>query len=256
MKRNTSLKKYENVISLGSFCGPAMEIERIGLHSASFPFDWLIVSSFATVLQLIENNFSGFLTEENLFQEVSIYPEYYYDATLGIHFYHDFSKHKSLHEQIDSVQEKYRRRIKRFYDSIKKPTLFIRYCSKKEEIDYIKENFKAIDEFLKSYHPENAIIYITDLPEEHMDDLDISVYTVQKDKGDTVARKFLRQCPDLRDFLLEQVNANRKKNLKVYRKNLNRKIRKKIWRTIEKLDRKCLKLFGSHQNIYKHDKTI
>lgn len=256
MKKKTVEKKYENVISLGNFCGPAMEIERLGFHSSSYPFDWLIVSNFDVVLQLIKNKFEGFLIEENLYQEISVNPKYYYNMILQIHFYHDFSEYVPLHDQLRKVQEKYARRIERFYSTIQKPTLFIRYCSGQKELNYIKENFEEINKLLKSFHQKNDIIYVTDLPAECTEGLNVELYSVNKDKGDTVARKLLKQCPAIRKILLEQINTDRKKNLRIYRKRRRRRIYNKIMLTLEKIDRKGLKLFADRRPIYRHDKTI
>ena len=37
---------YERVISLGWFCGPALEMKRIGLRDGSYPFDWMLTHDF------------------------------------------------------------------------------------------------------------------------------------------------------------------------------------------------------------------
>ena len=58
---------FENVISLGFYCEVAKELERIGLRSASYPFDWLI-SSWSGVEKMIDNNFDGFLNYDDLQQ--------------------------------------------------------------------------------------------------------------------------------------------------------------------------------------------
>lgn len=77
---------YKSVVSLGFFCGPSQELERIGLRSYSLPFDWLITEDFKVVLSLIENNFERFLQEENLEQEKEVNPKYYYETDQKIHF--------------------------------------------------------------------------------------------------------------------------------------------------------------------------
>ena len=50
---------FSHFISLGYFCSVALELERVGLRSASSPFDWL-VSDFSGVIDLIENHFDSF----------------------------------------------------------------------------------------------------------------------------------------------------------------------------------------------------
>ena len=58
-------KSYSNYVSLGSFCSVAMELERFGLRSASFPFDWLL-SDFRGVVEAINSNFGAFFDESFL----------------------------------------------------------------------------------------------------------------------------------------------------------------------------------------------
>ncbi len=137
-------QKYKNLISLGHFCGVASECERMGLRSFSSPFDWLITEKFSVVLDLIDTNFSDFLRYDDLYQEYDKSPSWYVNLPLAIHFYHNFNANDSLVSQIGKVQEKYKRRIIRFYEKIKEPTLFIRYCYSHEEIKWIDENYNEI----------------------------------------------------------------------------------------------------------------
>lgn len=44
---------YKHVISLGSFCSPALKIERLGLRDGSYPFDWVLSRSMNNVVELI-----------------------------------------------------------------------------------------------------------------------------------------------------------------------------------------------------------
>ena len=122
------MKRFKNIISLGHFCSPAMEFERLGCRKYSFPFDWLITPDFNIVIDLIENNFADFLNEEYL-NQIKQYPSYYRNIKYNIDFYHDFSPLKSFDSQISEVSEKYQRRIERFYKQIDTPTLFCRYIT-------------------------------------------------------------------------------------------------------------------------------
>ena len=45
---------YERVISLGWFCGPALEMKRIGLRDGSYPFDWMLTHDFSKIISMIE----------------------------------------------------------------------------------------------------------------------------------------------------------------------------------------------------------
>ena len=61
------MKEYKHFISLGYFCSVALELERIGLRSASSPFDWCI-SNYKGVMKAIENRFEDFLNYDYLSQ--------------------------------------------------------------------------------------------------------------------------------------------------------------------------------------------
>lgn len=129
-------KKYKHFISLGYFCSPAMELEKIGLRDCSSPFDWCI-SDIDGVYRCIKDGFQSFLDYKYLSQNKT-YHRIYKNTYYGIEFYHDFDAYKALDLQLESVKSKYERRIKRFYKNIHEPTLFIRYisaenCSKESE---------------------------------------------------------------------------------------------------------------------------
>lgn len=232
-------------VSLGCFCGVAMELERIGLRSLSLPFDWLITGNLGTVLELIKNNFQGFLDPDSLYQEASVNKNYYYNQEMDIHFYHDFSAYQSFEGQIDAVKKKYDRRIQRFYKVIQNPTVFIRYITSKEEVDYLIDHAAEINSFLKSFCSENRILYITDCLAEPLKD--VEMYCVKKDMGDGVARHFLKQCPSLERELLSYPNPDKKANLKRYKKSQRKKL----------LHRILLKLKGRFcRKTYIHNQII
>ena len=150
--------KYKHIIPLGYFCSVAMELERKGLRTASYPFDWIISDSFENILKLLDNNFEEFLDEESLYQEEI--PNHYYNYRTGIHFYHDFDAYTPLRKQIKSVRKKYDRRIKRLYDDVKEPSLFIRYCLNEKEVEWIENNLTSIVSQVKQYNRDNNIVFI------------------------------------------------------------------------------------------------
>ena len=140
---NHGYKKYDNIISLGFFCSTALELERIGLRSNSSPFDWVISFDISKLIDLINNGFEDILNIKYLKQYKSN-PNFYVNIKYDIHFYHDFDKYKTLESQLKDIDNKYRRRIKKFYEDIKSKTLFVRYISNKEECIYIEENLSEI----------------------------------------------------------------------------------------------------------------
>lgn len=154
------MKQYKNYISLGYFCSVALELERMGLRSTSSPFDW-IISNYEGVINAIQNHFEDFLSYENLLQSESVHKRYF-DEKYRMWFFHDFDQYHSLKSQLPSVKAKYLRRIYRFYEDIKEPTLFVRYISDEteEELEYIKKNHTKIKDLLKSFNQENDVLYI------------------------------------------------------------------------------------------------
>lgn len=185
-------------VSLGCLCAVSMELERIGLRQESLPFDWLISKDFGAVLSLVQNHFEGFLSKENLYQEPT--PDYYYDIRFKIHSYHDFTAAKSLDEQYEAVREKYSRRIRRFYEIVSSPTVFIRYCCS-EDVNFIPQHSAEIESLLKSFNPENRIIYISNdtLP---------GVGNVYRLPVRTL--KYLEALPDLEAWLLQNSDLTEK----------------------------------------------
>lgn len=229
--------EYRHFISLGYFCSVSSELERLGLRDSSSPFDWCI-SDLEGVKNAIENHFEGFLDYENLYQHKDNLA-HYINMRYHISFYHDFNPYVSLEKQLPSVKEKYERRIKRFYQNIEEPTLFIRYISNEDgtnkELKWLEENFEKLLKLLQSFNNKNNIIFIAN---ENVISDKIKIYHVEKDENDTVARKFFDKNQELCEFFNSLEYPLRYENLKRYlkkkkneEKSLNqvkKKIKKKI----------------------------
>jgi hypothetical protein len=152
---------YEYIISLGNSCKVASGLSRKGYRSFSSPFDW-VVSDFKGVLQSIEDGFANYLNEELLnLEDDSKENASYLNSLYNISFQHDFKSNAKLSEQIKNVTKKYDRRINNFFESIKKVTLFIRYISNDDELNWIQENYCNILNVLKKWNPKNHIIFIS-----------------------------------------------------------------------------------------------
>lgn len=234
------MKKYKNIISLGFFCSPAMEIQRIGLRKRSYPFDWLITAEFENVIKLIKNKFDRF-TEYELFYQIKNQPYYYRNNLYNVDFYHDFTMKTPLDKQFSEFESKYKRRIDRFYKDITEPTLFIRYASE-HDYKYINENHEKIEALLKSFNQENEIIYVFNKDGNQL--LGVKAYSIEKDKNDGVAREFLKKLPELTAQLTENVESP-EMVIKQKNKKISKNI-KKVWRLVKTK----LGLY------YKHDKTV
>ncbi len=220
------MKKFKHIVSLGYFCSPALEFKRIKRRSCSLPFDWLITSSFEKLFELIKCDFCDFLNPEFLFQ-LKQHPNYYRNTKWEIDFYHDFSAYKPLENQLDNVTQKYNRRITRFFETIKEPSLFLRYITA-DDYPYIVENYNNILSFFKKYNPENEIIFVTgfvfsDVPPE------LPLYFIGEKKKGKGTHPFLMKSSPLKTFILNNVEeASCKKNKRNILSEIIRKLYLKI----------------------------
>lgn len=221
-------KQYKNYISLGYFCSVAMELEKYGLRDHSYPFDWLI-TDFEGVVSAINNNFSDYLDYDNLYQSQKVRSTYL-DQKYQFVFIHDFNKYKSLDSQLDIIREKHRRRIKRFYEAITEPTLFIRYISdetidktgKSKELIYIEENIDDILGIFKRYNSENDIIWIAN--QGVISDV-IKIYHVIHDENDTCCRKPFDNNAELYQYFKNVECSSKKENLQRHKNKQKKKNR-------------------------------
>ena len=179
-----------HVISLGYFCSVAEGIEKMGLRTASYPFDW-VISDFRGVIQAINNHFENLLEYEQLYQSKAHFGRYQ-NMEYGISFFHDFNPYQSLQEQLPEAQRKYSRRIERFYESVSEPTLFIRYISDEDKINgiskellWIEENYELIMQTLKQFNEDNDILFIAN---DGVVSDTIQIYNVPRDENDAVSR--------------------------------------------------------------------
>lgn len=210
--------RYNYIVSLGYFCSPAMEFERIDKRQFSLPFDWLITPKISDVIDLINNGFEDFLNEEYMYQ-IKDFPQFYRNVKYGIDYYHDFSPFKNFDSQISGVLKKYGRRIERFYSIIKKPTLFLRYINERDA-KYISENYDYILQSLRKHNPQNDIIFVANNDISLNVEAGIKVYYVEKDKNDSVARTFLKSNDDLLDYIMSSVDASATQKVKYKNKHI------------------------------------
>lgn len=69
VERMTELKlqeikgSYDVIISLGSWCGPSLNLRRF-----SFPLDWVVSNSLPDVSRILKNRFVGFMDLKNMKQ--------------------------------------------------------------------------------------------------------------------------------------------------------------------------------------------
>ena len=243
-------RKFEHVISLGYFCTIAMEMQRYGLRDSSMPFDWLFDVDWTSIEELWDNHFMQFLDRDLLYQEKGS-SDHYWNVRYNIGFFHDFDGFQSLDAQLGKVQEKYNRRIERFYKDIQEPTLFVRYIKNREELEYIEQNYDIVLSKLKSCNQENAILFISN------DDLQsecLPLYTAEKDENDFCARKPTDKNAELRTifYKLNYDQSRRMINLKKYQ--AERKRRRGIWFRVQKRFKRYYKHY--FVKYYIHDKIV
>lgn len=165
-----------NYISLGPTCSIAYQLQKLEKKKESLPFDWIRCYPIGSVLELIKNNFIELFDnieyvkddnkfpfiddiddniERKTFDEIEMKDtKIYKNDKLGISFFHDFKEGIDIKDVI----AKYNRRIERFYNVVKNPSIFIR-----DEI-----NFKVCDimiynqlyDKLKEFNNENRLILI------------------------------------------------------------------------------------------------
>ena len=236
----------KNYISLGHNCFVATELEQMGLRSCSMPFDWnrtkwkAIVSSF-------ENEFKGFLEYEKLFQKRTA-PHVYKNLDYGIGFFHDFNAYRPLKYQLKSVEKKYRRRIKRFFRYISSPTLFIRYCMDKAELDDIASNYSSIEKMIKSYNADNEIAYIShDRIKDEQCSIIKNIFYIEKKPDEELNEHPISSSHELFDILNNADYPSREINY-LFEKKKNSGLKYHIKRRIKKLKTKRLR----KRRIYVH----
>ena len=116
------------------------------------------------------------------------------------------------------MKNKYTRRIKRFYSDIKEPTLFVRYIKDQSELCWIESNMVKINQLLKSFCKYNDIVFVGNMG---LTSEKIGIYSVIKDKNDSVARMFLLKNLELNTMIESIPNENKERNLELYKRKAN-----------------------------------
>ena len=158
-KKNQNVK-YQHV-SLGYNCSTAYNLKANELRSFASPFDWIVTFKIEDIIECIESNFANLFDKKNIYQDDTI-NKWYLNKKCNILFGHGFSINDIFPIKFIGFKFKYRRRIRRFYKKIQKPTIFYRYCYLEEDIDYIIQNSKMIEDFFKRFNSLNKVVYIID----------------------------------------------------------------------------------------------
>lgn len=143
-------KIYEEVVSLGSSCQVAWQLEAHCVRKAAYPFDWLITHSKALNAFLCRKG-KGFLNWDKI-TVIRAYPGdpahlEVVDQMYGLVSLHDFLANPPM-ENYYEVKAKYDRRLARFFELLNsnKTVLFVRQGSSCAEI-------KELDSLLHTLYP-------------------------------------------------------------------------------------------------------
>ena len=128
-------------ISLGSTCGPALNLRSLGIRTVAYPFDW-VISPFEALINALNDDFQYFLNDLKIRPGNQGVIDHY-----GFHFTHDWptinqsnidalnsdfignnTLFHSWQKVLPAVKEKYRRRIERLNQA----------CLSKEKVVFIR----------------------------------------------------------------------------------------------------------------------
>lgn len=114
------MKEYDLIISLGASCACTMALRDVGLQQGSWPFDWTGSPGLVRAVEMIENDFSHWFDREDLeLWDVRVHEgsvqRVYRNRRTGFGFPHEFSNASPIEKSYAAENDKYLRRIDRFY---------------------------------------------------------------------------------------------------------------------------------------------
>jgi len=134
--RRDEVRKRLHVVSLGSFCGMKLSMQRLGLGEAHLPFDWIRTTS-AGVRHFIRSRFQGFFRIAGKCDVPNTHMTMY-RSELHSFWHDDITKQE--------VREKMWRRIDRLLalrDS-SRDLLFVRSCASTDELAEVEDLYSAL----------------------------------------------------------------------------------------------------------------
>lgn len=212
---------FENIISLGCNCVVASSLSKNGFREYSSPFDWGCFKYKDSVLMALKNDFKDWFELENLRQPKDAHAHEIFDEKYRILFNHEITNQDTLENVYPKVKEKYNRRIARFKNKIKQPSLFIRYVDNLNEINEIVECEDELSDILMKFNPENRVIYI--IPYEFFSQNPQKInskYFIMNERANlfktaSVAdnlRDYFDQNSELIDYLISNYSPEKRRN--------------------------------------------
>ncbi len=169
-------KKYDFIFSMGNACRSTTALRRNKLQYLSLPFDWISCAGFRTRVELIINDFKGFMDKDDLCFNPKEISEHgficYTNKKNGFLFPHDFPSHLTFEDGYKIVTKKYKRRCERFFEIIKKSdkVLFVLKQLAKDKVDE-KDVIWAMNKFNDKFgNGKIELLVLEDAPEAKDDE--------------------------------------------------------------------------------------
>ncbi|BDC34215.1 hypothetical protein Noda2021_01730 [Candidatus Dependentiae bacterium Noda2021] len=103
---------YE-IINLGGDCQIAYQMHINGIRKYALPFDKIICTT-ESLMQVLQNNFAGWLEKDKLELVITERSKYVLDATYQTRWLHDFKLNENFINDYDDIYQTYQRRIQRY----------------------------------------------------------------------------------------------------------------------------------------------
>lgn len=156
----TFSKTYDFVWPLGQWCAPTMAMKRIGLRSASGPFDWMGRNQpVGAYVDMLTTGFSGFFLKENM-QKLGDVPgegtEHWKDVKQGWEIRHEFKVGVPFEENYRNFHALVARRSERMFRTLRSggSILFVHWLG---EGHYRREDVVAAVRRLRAAFPETQV---------------------------------------------------------------------------------------------------
>ena len=151
--------KFDIIIPMGCYCPSAQALKGVKKRSRSLPFDWVGPLSFDQAVRFLETGFEGFFEKEDLvkYEKDTRKNVGYVNTRNNLLFLHDFKEVAHFDEEYVQLREKYERRIKRIYQTIRdsKDILYL-HVHTPDMMDRLPtdEELQAALERLRKMYPE------------------------------------------------------------------------------------------------------
>ena len=155
--------KFDIIIPMGCYCASAQALKSVKKRSRSLPFDWVGPLSFDQAVRFLETGFEGFFEKEDLvkYEKDTKKNVGYVNTRNNLLFLHDFKEVAHFDEEYVQLREKYERRIKRIYQTIRdsKDILYL-HVHTPDMMDRLPadEELQAALERLRKMYPEKITV--------------------------------------------------------------------------------------------------